>query len=345
MKRRLICIASALLLCAGLIACTPQKKQYSTYSMEYFDTVITVTGYEYSQEEFDTRAEAILAELGEYHRLYSIYHRFDGTENLCTVNELTNGAHRTVTVDQRIIDLLLYAKETYQKTNGTVNVAMGSVLSLWHDYRTLGKDDPSKAALPPTELLKEAAKHTDINDLIIDDENNTVTLSDPLMTLDVGAIAKGYAAEQVARSLEEAGVTNYVLNLGGNVRTIGTKADGSTWTVGIEDPDGEGYLARLGLNGQSVVTSGSYQRFYYVDGKAYHHIIHPDTLMPADYYVSVSVVCKDSGLGDALSTALFCLPPEEALDLIESTPDAEAMLVTHDGKQNFSSGWEHLTVS
>ena len=344
MKRRLICIAISLSLCVGLIACSPQKKQYSTYSMEYFDTVITITGYEYNQKDFDARAEGILQELGQYHRLYSIYHRFDGIANLCTVNELTEGAHHTVTVDRRIIDLLLYAKEMYTKTDGMVNVAMGSVLSLWHDYRTIGKDDPAKASLPPMELLRKAAEHTDIDDIVIDEENNTVTLTDPHMSLDVGAIAKGYAAERVARSLEEAGVTNYVLNLGGNGRTIGAKGDGEAWTVGIENPNGEGYLARLGLNGQSVVTSGSYQRFYHVDGKAYHHIIHPDTLMPAEHYVSVSVVCNDSGLGDALSTALFCLPPKEAIRLIEATPDAEAMLVTHDGKQSFSSGWDQMTV-
>jgi thiamine biosynthesis lipoprotein len=130
--------------------------------------------------------------------LYSIYHRFDGIENLCTVNETVNGAHRTVTVDKRIIDMLIYAKEMHEKTNGVMNIAMGSVLSLWHNYRTVGKDNPNEAALPPMEELKTASQHTDISNLIIDEVNNTVTLTDPLMTLDVGAIAKGYAVERVA---------------------------------------------------------------------------------------------------------------------------------------------------
>lgn len=344
MRKRLFCTVLVLCvcLCCVLSSCARQneKSKYSTYSFDYFDTAITITGYENTQEEFDAVSAEILQELGEYHRLYSIYHRFDGLENLCTVNELVDGQHRTVTVDRRIIDLLLYAKEMYTKTNGVVNVAMGSVLSLWHDYRTLGMDDPAQATLPPMDALQAAALHTDITKVVIDESNSTVTLTDPLMTLDVGAVAKGYAVECVARSLEEKGVSGYVLNVGGNVRTVGGKADGTPWTVGIENPDGEEYLAYLQLQGESVVTSGSYQRFYYVDGKAYHHIIHPDTLMPAEGYVSVSVVCKDSGLGDVLSTALFCMPQKDGLTLIESLPDVHAMWVTADGDKTFSSGWE-----
>lgn len=307
--------------------------------MDYFDTVITITGYENSQEEFDAIANEMLEELSEYHRLYTIYHRYDGLENLCTINELVDGAHRTVTVDRRIIDLLLYAKEMYNTTDGIMNIAMGSVLSIWHNYRTIGKDNPEAASLPPIDELKAAAAHTDISKLIIDEAKNTVTLTDSEMTLDVGAIAKGYATERVARLFEDKGVTGYVLNVGGNVRTIGSKSDGSKWTVGVENPNGDDYLAYLQLDGQSVVTSGSYQRFYYVEGKPYHHIIHPDTLMPAEGYLSVSIVCDDSGLGDALSTTLFCLSHQDGLALIESIDNAEAMWVFENGEKKVSSGW------
>lgn len=333
-----------------LIGCTlsscsalSQKNKYSAQSFEYFDTVSVITGYEKTQEEFDAVAEDILSQLEEYHKLYSIYHRFDGMENLCTINELKDGVHRTVTVDRRIIDMLSYAVEMYEVTGGMMNVAMGSVLSLWHDYRTVGMDDPAGATLPPMERLKEAAEHTDITKMVIDEENSTVTLTDPLMKLDVGAVAKGYAVERIALYLEEKGISGYVLNVGGNVRTVGAKPDGSAWTVGLEDPDGDSYLAYLQLAGQSVVTSGSYQRYYTVDGKRYHHIIHPVTLMPSDYFQSVSVVCADSGLGDALSTALFCMPLEKGLALVESLPDVEAMWTGADGKQTLSSGFEAYT--
>ena len=300
-----VLLLACILLLGVLPSCGQKPQAYKAYSLDYFDTATTVTGYAESQEDFDTVSGEILAELGEYHRLYTIYHRFEGLENLCTVNELVDGRHRTVTVDRRIIDLLLYAKEMYTVTGGKLNIAMGSVLSIWHDYREL-------------------------------------TITDPAMRLDVGAIAKGYAVEMVARSLEERGITGYVINVGGNVRTVGVKGDGSPWIAGIENPDTdaeEPYVAYLKLSGESVVTSGSYQRYYLVNGERFHHIIDSETLMPAEDFRSVSVVCKHSGRGDALSTALFCMPLEEGLALVERLPDAEAFWVLPDGSTRQSEGF------
>ena len=343
MMKRIIAFVLCVLVCApALSGCKKTNAKYTEYSFDYFDTVTTVTGYAENQAEFDRVVADVFAQLGEYHKLYTIYHRYEGMENLCTVNELVNGEHRTVTVDRRIIDLLLYAKDMYAKTDGKVNIAMGSVLSIWHDYRTEGSEEPWNAKLPPMEELLEAAKHTDIENICIDETASTVTLTDPMMRLDVGAVAKGYAVEMVARSMEERGITGYVLNVGGNVRTVGYKGDGQPWTVGIDNPDGEGenaYFAYLSLAGQSLVTSGSYQRYYVVDGKRYHHIIDPDTLMPSEGYLSVSVVCRSSADGDALSTALFCMTPEAGLALIESLPDVEALWVMSDGSRQQSSGF------
>lgn len=334
-----------LISCTLLPSCAKSDEKFSAYSFDYFDTVTTITGYAKSKEAFDAVAEEILGELSEYHRLFTIYHRFEGMENLCTVNELLNGQHRTVTVDRRIVDLLLYAKEMYTMTDGRVNVAMGSVLSIWHQYRTDGTNDPASAKLPPMDKLAAAAAHTDIQNLIIDESASTVTLSDPEMTLDVGAIAKGYAVEMVAQSLENKGISGYILNVGGNVRAVGEKPDGTSWTVGIEDPlGGEDYIAYLSLTEESLVTSGSYQRYYTVDGKRYHHIIHPDTLMPAEGYLSVSVLTPHSGSGDALSTALFSMTLEEGMALIASLPDTEAQWVLPDGTQRFSDGWTSFTI-
>ena len=347
MKRNLsILLALCILLsCLTVVSCEKAPERFSAYSFDYFDTVTTVTGYAESQEAFDEIADGVLKELKEYHRLFTIYHRFEGLENLCTINELVNGQHRVVTVDRRIIDMLLYAKDMYAKTNGRVNIAMGSVLSIWHDYRTIGMDDPAAAELPPMDKLTEAALHTDINCLVIDEAGSTVHITDPAMTLDVGAIAKGYAVEMVARSLEARGITGFVLNVGGNVRTVGPKGDGEKWIVGIENPtdnEEKPYLAYLGLAGHSLVTSGSYQRYYLVNGQRYHHIIDPDTLMPSEGFTSVSIVTKSSADGDALSTALFCMSYEEGLALIESIPDTEAMWVFPDGREMTSSGFDGL---
>ncbi len=342
-KKFFVSVLAFLLALIALLfsSCERKPEKYTEYSFDYFDTVTTIIGYEKSREEFDAVAKIILDELGECHRLFTIYNRYEGLENLCTVNDVKDGKHNVVKVDRRIIDMLLFSKQMYDKTKGRVNVAMGSVLSIWHEYRQAGENEPENAKLPPMDDLREAAEHTDINDVVIDEENSTVFLTDPEMKLDVGAIAKGYAVEAIAKMLYEKGITGYVLNVGGNVRSLGTKPDGEEWSAGIQnpDPDSEDYLAHVSLRDKSLITSGSYQRYYYVDGKEYHHIIDPDTLMPAAYFTSVSIICESSALGDALSTALFCMSYEDGLELVESLDGVEALWVTKDGEQHKTSGF------
>ena len=320
----------------------PIKVQYSNSSFNYFDTFTKIIGAETTQDEFAEVSGKALELLSEYHKLFDIYNEYDGIVNICTINKVVDGEHRELTVDQKIIDMLIYAKEMYQKTNGKMNIAMGSVLSIWHDYRTEGLENYKNASLPPMSDLTAAAEHVNIDDVIIDDENNTVFLADPKMKLDVGAFAKGYAVEMVARMLEEMGKTGYTVNVGGNIRTIGTKYTGDKWKAGIENPvDTTTYVEYISLSGEAVVTSGSYQRYYIVNGKSYHHIIDIDTLMPADKgFLSVSVICDDSGLGDGLSTALFCMTLEEGMALVNSLDGVEAMWVTTEEEKYYSNGFD-----
>ena len=345
--KKLLALLLAVCILAGCFAgCDKKPEKFTAYEFTYFDTVSVIMGYAGSQEEFDSVCDEIKTLLKEYHELYNIYERFEGVNNIVDINSLEEGEHLPVEVDRKIIDLLIYAKEMYSLTGGKVNVAMGSVLKIWHNYRNAGMDDPASAELPPMEKLQEAAEHTNIDDVIIDEEFNIVYLADPKMSLDMGAIAKGYAVEQIAGHLEEKGISGYLLNIGGNVRTVGD-AFGKPWNVGIENPDKSDeekpYIEYLHMAGESLVTSGSYQRYYYVEGELYHHIIDPLTLMPGTNYRSVSVLTKDSGLGDALSTALFLLSYEEGMALIESVEDAEAMWVMPDGEQRYSSGFKSYT--
>ncbi len=321
------------------------KEKFNVYYFDFFDTVTSVVGYAESQEEFNVICNGIKEDLSEYHKLYDIYTSYDGLNNICTINKTEKGAHKVVKVDKAVIELLEFSKEMYTLTDGRVNVAMGSVLSIWHQYRNEGISDPEKAQLPPMKLLKEAAKHTDINDVIIDKEASTVYLKDPEMTLDVGAIAKGYAVERVAEKLESEGVTSFVLNVGGNVCTIGMGGK-EPWQVGVENPFKDTdvpYTEYLKLSGESLVTSGVYQRFYEVDGKSFHHIIDGETLMPGDKYSSVSVLCDDSGLADALSTALFLMDYKKGIALVNSIDGVEAMWVENNGKKIYSEGFEAYT--
>lgn len=338
-----IFLSVILLLSVILTSCGVQeektKNKYTAYSFDYFDTATTIVGYTETEEGFNQTVEEIKKTLLSYHQLYDIYKLYDGVDNLCKLN-----VEKEIKADAKIIDLLLYAKEMYKLTDGKVNAAMGSVLSIWHAYRERGTDEPAKAELPPMEKLLEAAEHCNIDDVIIDRDNNTVRLADPDMKLDVGAIAKGYAVEMTAKMLEEKGVDNFLLNVGGNIRAVGSKPGGEEWLIGIENPDTENedmpYIEYLEAENFALVTSGCYQRYYYVNGQRYHHIIDPDTLMPATNFMSVSVICPDSGMGDALSTALFSMSLEEGRKLIEKTDGAEALWVMPNGEKAYSSGFE-----
>jgi len=212
-----------------------------------------------------------------------------------------------VQVDPAILELLSDCVEFYDITGGRVNVAMGSVLRLWHHARQESLEDPEAAYIPSEQALAQAAEHTDIRCLVIDREQGTVYLTDPEMSLDVGAIAKGWAAQKVAESAPE----GVLISLGGNVVATGPKGENAPWIVGVQDPKGALIREKLQLSKGAVVTSGDYQRTYTVDGREYPHIIDPQTGMPALLWSSVSVLCRDSALADALSTALFLMELEE----------------------------------
>ena len=336
MKRILAALILASLLLTGCTDPQPQQKQYTATFLDVFDTVTTIIGRSDSQETFEATAQALHDDLLFYHRLFDIYHTYDGISNLKTINDQAGIA--PVTVDPTVIQLLLDCKAYYTATDGRVNAFMGSVLQLWHEARNDGLDDPVHAYLPDADALAEAAKHTDPDSVIIDEAASTVYISDPQLRLDVGAIAKGWAAQQVTKNAP----TGLLISVGGNVCATGPKdPSGTPWVVGIQNPDGGEYLHTLYVTGGSIVTSGDYQRAYAVDGQVYHHIIDPDTLFPSLYWRSVTIVCQDSALADALSTALFLLPQAEGQQLL-NTMGAEAMWVNARGEIFYSPGFQKL---
>lgn len=321
--------------CAGQTV--PEKKQYHATFLTLFDTVTTITGLSESEEQFSADVQVIYDGLEECHQLFDIYNDYEGLNNLKTIND--NAGGEPVAVDARIIELLLDCKAFYEATGGKVNVAMGSVLQLWHVARNDGINDPAHAYLPDMEKLKEAAGHTDFSAIVIDAAASTVQITDPQVRLDVGAVAKGWSAQFVCENAP----TGLLVSVGGNVCATGPKDEtGTPWVVGVQDPDmGDKYLHTLYLSGGSMVTSGDYQRNYAVDGKLYHHIIDPQTLYPSEYWRSVTIVCGDSGVADMLSTALFLLPLEEGKTLLESW-NAEAMWVDAAGEIYYSDGFQSL---
>lgn len=313
-----------------------EQKIYEATFLELFDTVTVIKSAAESKEAFSTTAYAIRDELLIYHQLFDIYLDYEGLNNLKTVND--QAGLSPVKVDRRIIDLLLDCKSYYELTDGKVNVAMGSVLRLWHDARNDGINDPLHAGLPDTDQLKAASLHTDFDSVVIDEAESTVYITDPNVQLDVGAIAKGWSVQRIS----ETAPTGLLISVGGNVCATGPKdLSGTPWVVGIQNPDGDDYLHTIYASQISIVTSGDYQRYYLVDGNLYHHIIDPETLYPSTYWRSVTILCEDSGLADALSTALFLLPREDGQKLLDQC-GAEAMWVDADDNRYYSPGFEAL---
>lgn len=333
MKTRLPALLLILCLLTGCAPKRAEQKQYSATFLELFDTVTTVVGKADSEEAFTETAQAVRDALLPYHQLFDIYNDYEGIHNLKTLND--HAAQEPVTVDPIILRFLQDCKDYDALTGGKVNVAMGSVLSLWHEARTAGIDDPQHARLPDMAALETAAAHISFDSVILDEEAGTVFFTDPLVKLDAGAVAKGWAAQRVA----EQAPAGLLISVGGNVCATGPKDEnGTPWVVGVNNPNGGNYLHTLNITKGSLVTSGDYQRYYTVDGKIYHHIIDPETRMPSTYWRSVTILCDDSGLADALSTALFLLPLEEGQALLDKT-SAEAMWVNAQGNEFFSPGF------
>lgn len=326
-------------------------EKYSDSFFETFDTVITVVGYTESEEEFKSYMEKIEDRFLQLHRLYDKYNNYEGINNIKTIND--KAGIEPVKVEREIIDLILFSKDWYYKSGEKTNIALGPVISIWSEYREEGMNNPDDARLPPMDLLKEANEYTDIEKVIVDEENSTVYLEDEHMRLDVGAVAKGYAAEVVAKEIQEEGFDSAIINAGGNIRTIGKPKDEirERWGIGLQNPEESVYgtdsniLDTIFVNDGSVVSSGDYQRYYRVNGKVYHHIIDPHTLMPGGHYEAVTIVTADSGLADLLSTSVFLLDIDKGKELVESLDGVEALWVFKNGEILSTQGMKEIMLS
>lgn len=346
MKRFLIAALALTLVFASLLlaSCQAPTAQHNTQTKQisfiYFNTVSVISAYgDTSAEEFARYCDEADRLLDYYHKLFDIYYEYSGVNNLRTVNK--NAGIAPVKVDTELLDFLDYCRELYTLTGGKTNVMLGSVLRIWHDRREEASDDPSSATVPSVSELNAAAEHISFEGLVIDREAGTVYITDPEASIDVGAIGKGYATERLYEKLVAMGADSVVLNVGGALRTIGVKPDGSLWTSGITNPDKsslESLKCKIDLGETSLVTSGDYERYFTVDGKRYHHIIDPDTLFPAEYFSSVSIFTKDAALADALSTALFCMSYEQGLALVEAIGEVDVLWIYSDGSMKYTDG-------
>ncbi len=294
MKRVLLCLLVLLLPMLGCRA----GKAHSAAGIAC-DTVVTVTAYA-PQKTVD----GTLRICADYEALLS--KTIEGSD----VWNLNRADGEPVEVHPETAELLRLAVEIGEASGGAFDVTIAPVSGMWN----FTAEDP---VLPDSDALRLAAARVDYRNVEID--GNTVTLKNGA-EIDLGGIAKGYIADRVAEYLREQGVTSACINMGGNVLTIGTKPDGSPWTIGIRDPNGtpEQSAEVLQFGGAAVVTSGNYERFFVLDGVRYHHILDPKTGMPvSNGLASVTIIGTRSDLCDALSTACFVLGEEGSRSILD----------------------------
>lgn len=317
-KLSAVLTASALLLtgCSGAKSST-QTDQDLTYTDMLFDTVIKI-------QILDPADESILDGLKKLCKKYDTM--FCTTNTDSELYKLNHANGQPFTVSSETANLIQEGIHYSELSGGAFDLTIEPVSALW-DFKA------DKPTVPSSDAIAQAVSHVDYTK--IDIQDNTVTLEDPEAGIDLGAIAKGYIADQVKTYLKKQGIKHAIINLGGNVDVIGTKPDGSKYNIGIQKPFDESgeAITSVQLKDQTVVTSGIYERYFKKNGKLYHHILDPRTGYPCENNLySVSIITDSSTKADALSTTCFLLGYEKGMELIQSMDGVEAIFITDDEK-------------
>lgn len=285
----------------------------------YLNTVVSITLY--NRKEDDPLFDEAMSLIGEYDSLLS------KTAEGSDIYRINHAGGSPVEVDERTAELLSIALSYASLSDGLVDPTIGTLSDLWNF------GDTNEGIVPHREDIEEALSHIDYTKVKL--SGNTVTLLDPDARLDLGFIAKGYIADKLKAYLTENGVTNGIINLGGNVLTIGTKPDGSDYHIGVQKPFAETgtALTTLTVSDRSLVSSGNYERYFEKDGILYHHILSTKDGYPVNSGLNgVTIISKNSVDGDALSTLCFILGYEKGRKLIDSLPDTEAVFINDAGE-------------
>lgn len=310
-------LAICLLAMGLLTGCSSHSKEPITKSDYYFDTIITITLY-------DSKNSNLLDECFAYCKDFEnlISRTISGSD----IDRINASGGKPVEVSDITIDLIKKGMEYGELTNGKFDITIAPLSILWNVKENPG-EIPSEAA------ISESLSYVNYKNIVID--GNTVALKDNNARIDLGGIAKGYVADHLKEYLLENGVKSALINLGGNVLTIGSKPNGTPFQIGIQKPFDEQNKAitSVSATNTSVVTSGSYERFFEKNGHIYHHIIDPSTGFPCENdLLSVTILSNDSITGDALSTSCFLLGLNDGIKLIESFENVGAIFITSDYK-------------
>ncbi len=314
--KKLIMLFSAIpLLFCGCVNNAPES--CDIFAM---DTYMNIKAY---GENADVALNSAENEIYRLERLFSV------TDEISEVYQLNHAQDKTATVSNDVKNLLEFSVETGNETNGFLDISVYPLLRLW-GFTT------NNYKIPTQEEIDVALKYVDFSKIIINE--NEVTLPQGF-EIDFGAVAKGYTSDKIAEILKVNGIQSAIINLGGNVHTLGCKPDGSMWNVAVTNPFSvDETLGTISVSDKAVVTSGDYQRYFTgKDGKNYSHIIDPFTGYPAENELaSVTVIGENGTLCDALSTALFVMGKEKAIKFMKTQPDLSYILVEKKGNITIS---------
>lgn len=281
-----------------------------------------------------------------YAELFSRLHDIDKSVNpYCADSDISavnaQAGRAPVPVGKDTFFIAQQALSFAERTDGAFNPALGAIISLWGI-------NTDHARVPSDAEIAAALSHCSWRDITLNEADCSIFLPTKGMELDFGGIAKGFAADELVKILRAHSVKRAIINLGGNVYLYGKKSTKSAWQVGIKDPlqpEGENALVLL-LPETSVVTSGTYERFFEENGRRYHHLFNPETGRPAGSGVlSVSVVCTSSLYADALSTALFVMGKEKGTAFLHTIPQAHAVFITEDKTVTVSPELPYYMIS
>lgn len=339
--KKVLLLLTTLLLTTGLVACNKDEDTTNTNQSET-GVAPGLQKDPYAGEEFllGTYTRIRVYDEGKEAALEPAFDRIRDLGDRITINQSGSeidaineqAGVAPVQVSDDIYGLIKQAYDYTVESEGGYNLAIGAITQLWR----IGFDDARK---PSQEEIDEALQHIDYQKIQLNDTEQTVYLEEPEMILDLGAIAKGYIADEVAEVLKENGVTSAVIDLGGNVLVVGHSWRGTDepWNIGIQDPNNARgtILGSIKETDKTVVTSGIYERYLEVDGVQYHHIFDSKTGYPYDNDIaSVTVITDHSIDGDGLTTVIFDKGVKEGLAYIEqNTPEGtDAVFVTKEGK-------------
>lgn len=305
-----------------LTGCQNREPEPLSKSGFYFDTAITLTVYGTEDESI---LDQCLSLCRDYEQMLS--RTITGSD----INLINLGHGKPVEVHSETAALIKQAITYGQLSGGIFDCSIAPLSTLW-DFRS------ETHRVPSSSKLKSALSHVDYRKIKVND--NTVTLEDPMMEIDLGGIAKGFIADQIKEYLKSQNVSSALINLGGNVLAVGNKPDGSLWNIGIQRPFSSAgtSIATAAISDQSLVTSGVYERYFEKDGVLYHHLLNPSTGYPFDNDLySVTILSDSSTEADALSTTCFGLGLEKGMEMVESLEGVEALFVTADEELHYSS--------